>query len=113
MATRITATLSVGVTLEPRYYDMMNASQYRTYASELLKTTNTAIRDFNFLDDSPNNYYAEKYNKNTDWKDKVYRTAFLQNYGINVKAEMKWHNTTCHWGIREHNPHWNRMTWTG
>mgnify|MGYP000358631981 CR=1 FL=1 len=51
-----------------------------------LKTTNTAIRDFNFLDDSPNNYYAEKYNKNTDWKDKVYRTAFLQNYGINVEG---------------------------
>ena len=35
MATRITASLSAGVTLEPRYYDMMNASQYRTYASEM------------------------------------------------------------------------------
>ena len=49
MATRITASLSAGVTLEPRYYDMMNASQYRTYASEMLKTTNTTIRDFNFF----------------------------------------------------------------
>ena len=86
MATRITASLSAGVTLEPRYYDMMNASQYRTYASEMLKTTNTTIRDFNFLDDSPSNYYAEKYNKNTDWKEKVYRAAFLQNYGINVEG---------------------------
>lgn len=86
MATRITASLSAGVTLEPRYYDMMNASQYRTYASEMLKTTNTTIRDFNFLDDSPSNYYAEKYNKNTDWKEKVYREAFMQNYGINVEG---------------------------
>ena len=86
MATRITASVSAGVTFEPRYYDMMDAKGYRTYASELLKTTNTTIRDFNFLDDSPSNYYREKYNKNTDWKKDVYRAAFTQDYGINVQG---------------------------
>lgn len=86
MATRITATVSGGVTFEPRYYDMMDARGYRSYASELLRSTNTTIRDFNFLDESPSNYYIEKYNKNTDWKEKVYRAAFTQNYGINVQG---------------------------
>ena len=86
LATRITASISGGVTFEPKNYDMMQASAYRTYASEMLKTTNTTIRDFNFLDISSNNYYAEKYNKNTDWKKDVYHAAFKQNYGINVQG---------------------------
>ena len=38
MATRITATLSAGVTLEPKMISMMNAEQYRGYASEALVT---------------------------------------------------------------------------
>ena len=86
MATRITASVSAGVEFEPRFYDMMDANGYRTYASELLNTTNTTIRDFNFLDDSPSNYYREKYNKNTDWKKDIYRAAFRQDYGINVQG---------------------------
>lgn len=86
MATRITASVAAGVTFEPRFYDMMDAQGYRVYANELLKTTNTTIRDFNFLDDSPSNYYREKYNKNTDWKKDIYHTAFKQDYGINVQG---------------------------
>ena len=84
MATRITATASMGVVMEPKYYEMMNASQYRGYASELLRTTNTNIRTFSFLNEDPNYYYYTPYHQNTDWKDYVYRTAFTQNYGINV-----------------------------
>ena len=86
MATRITATASMGVVMEPKYYEMMNASQYRGYASELLRTTNTNIRTFSFLNEDPNYYYYTPYHQNTDWKDYVYRTAFTQNYGINVEG---------------------------
>lgn len=86
MATRITATISAGVTLEPKHLDMMNAEQYRSYASELLKTTNTTVSDFKFLNENPDYYYYNQYHNNTDWKEQVYRTAVTQNYGINVEG---------------------------
>ena len=86
MATRITANVSAGVTLEPKYVSVMDAGQYRSYASELLKTTNTTIRKFSFLNEDPSYYYYDQYHQNTDWKDYVYRTAFTQNYGINVEG---------------------------
>ena len=86
MATRITASISAGVTLEPKFIDMMGAEQYRSYASEMLKTTNTTVSDFKFLNEDPNYYYYRQYHNQTDWKEQVYRTAFTQNYGINVEG---------------------------
>ena len=86
MATRITANISAGVVLEPKYIDVMGAEQYRGYASELLKTTNTTNRTFKFLNEDPNYYYYTQYHQNTDWKDYVYRTSMTQNYGINVEG---------------------------
>ncbi|MBR3757420.1 MAG: SusC/RagA family TonB-linked outer membrane protein [Bacteroidaceae bacterium] len=86
MATRITASLSAGVTMEPKYIDMMDAGQYRSYASELLRTTDTKVSSFKFLNDDPTYYYYGQYHNNTDWKKEVYRTAFTQNYGINVEG---------------------------
>ena len=92
MATRITASVSGGVTLEPKYLSVMDAEQYRGYASELLKSTNTRLNKFKFLDErqtlqnGQDNYYYNLYHNNTDWKDYVYRTAFTQNYGINVEG---------------------------
>ena len=86
MATRITASISAGVTLEPKSLDVMDATQYRSYASDLLQTTNTTITDFKFLNESPSYYYYNQYHNNTDWKDYVYRTAVTQNYSINVEG---------------------------
>ena len=86
MATRITANISAGVTLEPKYISVMDHSQYRSYASEMLKTTNTTNRKFKFLNEDPTYYYYDQYHQQTDWKDYVYRTAFTQNYGINVEG---------------------------
>ena len=86
MATRITANVSAGVVLEPKYISMMDAEQYRGYASELLKTTNTTNRTFKFLNEDPDYYYYTQYHQNTDWKEYVYHTAVTQNYGINVEG---------------------------
>lgn len=86
MATRITANVSAGVVLEPKFLSVMGAEQYRSYASELLKTTNTTNQEFKFLNEDPNYYYYDQYHQNTDWKDLVYRTAMTQNYGINVEG---------------------------
>ena len=85
MATRITASLSGGVTFEPKYYSMMNGDQYRGYASGMLKSVNTSLQSFRFLT-KPGDFYHEMYHQDSDWKDLVYRTAFTQNYGINVEG---------------------------
>ena len=86
MATRITANASAGVVFEPKFLSVMDAEQYRSYASEMLKTTNTRNRTFKFLNEDPNYYYYTQYHQNTDWKDLVYHTAMTQNYGINVEG---------------------------
>ena len=86
MATRITANVSAGVVMEPKFISMMDANQYRSYASEMLKSTNTKNRKFKFLIEDPTYYYYDQYHQNTDWKDLVYHTAMTQNYGINVEG---------------------------
>lgn len=86
MATRITASVSAGITQMPKFVSMMNADQYRGYASELLKTTDTRIREFKFLNENPDYYYYKQYHNNTDWKDMIYRDALSMNYGINVEG---------------------------
>ena len=99
MATRIDANISVGCQLVPRTPTMMDASQYRVYATELLgspaiqQTIGQQLRlqglqrlKFNFLDDDPNGFYYYTYHNNTSWKDEVYRTALTQNYSINVQG---------------------------
>lgn len=99
MATRIDANISVGCQLVPRTPTMMDASQYRVYATELLgspaiqQTIGQQLRlqglqrlKFNFLDDDPNGFYYYTYHNNTNWKDEVYRTALTQNYSINVQG---------------------------
>ena len=86
MATRITASVSAGVVLQPKFLEMMDANEYRSYASEMLKSTNTQIQKFKFLNEDPDYYYYKMYHQNTDWKDYVYRTAMTQNYGINIEG---------------------------
>ena len=91
MATRIDANISAGVSLVPQLPTMMNASQYRNYATEILGTVPENInRDtpisFRFLNDDPNNYYYHTYHNDTDWTDYVYDSAMTQNYNINVQG---------------------------
>lgn len=86
MATRITANASVGVTLLPKFIEVMNANQFRGYTSDLLGTTGTKIREFKFLNEDPEYYYYKQYHNETDWKDGVYREALTQNYGINING---------------------------
>ncbi len=91
MATRIDANIGVGVPLKPQLPTMMNSSQYRNYASEVLGTIseNTELASpisYNFLNDDPTGYYYNTYHNETDWTDYVYRTALTQNYSINVQG---------------------------
>ena len=86
MATRIEANVMAGVELMPERPSMMNASQYRMYASELIGSTGTKLTDFKFLNDDPNYYYYHMYHNDTNWDEYVYREAITQNYNISVQG---------------------------
>ena len=89
MATRIDANIGAGVTLLGKLPEMMNASQYRLYASEMLGTYPNIGRytdEFKFLNDDPSKYYYSEYHNETDWTKEVYHTAVTQNYSINVQG---------------------------
>ena len=91
LATRIDANVGVGVMLQPRTPKIMDASQYRLYASELLGSypnieNYTDPSTFKFLIDDPSKYYYSTYHNETNWKKEVYRAALTQNYNINVQG---------------------------
>ncbi len=92
MATKINVSAFGGFETTPGSIDMMNASQYKTYTSDLIGTTeigreNTSAGSvFPFLNSNPNYYWYPMYNNNTDWSDGLYRTAFTQNYKVNVQG---------------------------
>lgn len=93
MATRINANISVGVTLVPQTPTMMDATQYRNYATEILGTHPVIKQlssgdklNFRFMDDNPDGFYYHTYHNNTDWQDGIYRNALSQNYSVNVQG---------------------------
>ena len=66
LATKIDATVSAGITLIPKSYSLFDGSQYKSYTSDLLKSTGTSVTDFKFLNPDPTYYYYNKYNNNTE-----------------------------------------------
>lgn len=88
-ATRIEANVGVGFTLIPNLPDVMDAGEYRNYATEMLGTypeISTFKGDFKFMSDDKSKFYYEDYHNNTDWTKEVYRTAMVQDYNINVQG---------------------------
>lgn len=86
MATKIDLSIGGSYELLPQLPEMMNAEQFRIYASELIGTTGTKSNQFKFLQTDPNYYYYNMYHNNTDWSQQVYKEAFTQNYSINVQG---------------------------
>ena len=86
MATKIDLSIGGSFELKPRLNDMMDADQYRVYASELIGTTGTKRNSFKFLQLDPSYYYYNIYHNNTDWGKEVRRNAWTQNYSINVQG---------------------------
>lgn len=86
MATKIDVSIGGSYEMLPSQPDLMDGSQYRIYASELIGSTGTTTNDFKFLQTDPKYYYYQMYHNNTDWQKEVYDEAFTQNYSINVQG---------------------------
>jgi len=86
MATRIDFNAQFGMEFLPKTMDVMDAEEYRSYASQLIGTTGTNLTEFKFLNTDPSYYYYNMYHNNTDWKKEVYDEAFSQNYSIHIQG---------------------------
>ncbi|MCC8145651.1 MAG: SusC/RagA family TonB-linked outer membrane protein [Bacteroidales bacterium] len=95
MTTRITADLSIGLNQKPSFPKMMNADQYRIYASNQAQgwlqvnesnqfQSQLTNQLFPFLDPDIVNY--RDYQNNTKWTDEVYRDGLYQNIGLSVSG---------------------------
>jgi len=94
-ATRIQARVYGGFETAPSTIDVMNGSQFRNYLSNILgtyETTNSSnqllnnIANSSFMNEDPNYTFYNLYHNNTDWQKDLYRTAFTQNYRVNVQG---------------------------
>ena len=86
MATRIEVNSMAGIEWAPDGPDMMDASAFRLYASELIGGTETRQTTFKFLKDDKDYYFYKKYHNETRWNDYLYREALTQQYNISVQG---------------------------
>jgi len=87
MATDISVYISMGYRSPIKSIPMMNADQYRIYASDILqgKYTDASYLDkFNFLSDDPTRVTYKDYHNDTDWLGLINKGALTQNYGISI-----------------------------
>lgn len=101
MATKIDVTINGRYELTPRMPKMMDAEDYRLYATELLGNQTADVTGLRFVNTDPNYYYYNQYHNNTDWKKEVYRNSFSSNYGINVQGgdEVASYNLSVGYGM--------------
>ncbi len=87
MKSKIEASMSTGITTTPKQIPMMQAADFRTFASEQIggaQFTPTQISDLQYLNDNPAKIYYHTYHNNTNWQDQVYRDAITQNYHFQI-----------------------------
>lgn len=89
MATEIAFNASVGIKSPFKTVPVMNATDYRIYATEVMggmENINSLKDTYAFIDDDASGYnYAASHN-DTDWMKEINKTAFTQNYGISVRG---------------------------
>ncbi|MDE6317257.1 MAG: SusC/RagA family TonB-linked outer membrane protein [Muribaculaceae bacterium] len=88
-ATEIEAYARVGWRHAAKTIPMMNADQYRTYASDIIKDkyeNQIVIDRLGFLNDDPTSSQYYDTHNNTNWLDLVTRDGLMMNYGVNVRG---------------------------
>ena len=88
-ATVIEAFANLGTRQKISSIPMMDASDYRLYATDVMKDmfTNSSMLDkYNFLNDDKSLSTYLGSHANTNWLDCLTRNALLMNYGINVRG---------------------------
>lgn len=88
-ATSIEAFAMLGIHSPGKSMPVMNADQYRSYVSDILRgrfSNSAAVGSLNFLNDDPASPQFAMTHNNTDWQRLTSHTGMLMNYGINVRG---------------------------
>lgn len=88
--TKISFDAMFGSNLKPKFLPVMDASQYRTYASEIMKgiTSEDFIEqaENTFLNVDPSKLNYSTYHNENNWSDDIFRVGNTQRYNFNVKG---------------------------
>ena len=87
--TKINLNIVTGVTTAPRTTPVMNNDDYKTYLTEMLKSSglsNAEILQLPYLNDNPERTTYKTYHNNTNWNDEVYQTGISKSYSISVNG---------------------------
>lgn len=87
LATRIDAAVYAGVNFAPAGLPVMQAADYRTYLSDILKTrglTPDQIQAQPYMNDDPSNPDYYRYHNQTDWQKQVFNRSASNNVYLKV-----------------------------
>lgn len=88
-ATEIEAWATLGVRDKVKTIPVMNASDYRTYVTDVMSgmfENSSYVNRFKFLNDDPTSSSYLATHNNTDWLNLTSRSGILMNYGVNVRG---------------------------
>jgi TonB-linked SusC/RagA family outer membrane protein len=87
LATRIDFSSATGINFSPKNLPVMNAGDYRTYLSDVLKSggySDSEIQAQPYMIDDPSSPDYYRYHNYTNWQDKVFRNSISQNFNVKV-----------------------------
>jgi TonB-linked SusC/RagA family outer membrane protein len=88
-ATKITFDAMTGVVQKPTLTPVMNAFQYRTYASDVLKGagySQSRLDGMSIFQDDETSLTYKKYHNDTKWEDQVYGDGSVSRYALSVQG---------------------------
>jgi len=89
LATKIDAAVYAGMNFSPKKLPVMNASDYRVYLSDILKTRGWSadrIQAEPYMNDNPANPEYYRYHNQTDWQDQVLDNTSTSNVFLKVSG---------------------------
>ncbi|MEI6949730.1 SusC/RagA family TonB-linked outer membrane protein [Paraflavisolibacter sp. H34] len=89
LATKIDAAVYGGVNFAPQSLPVMQASDYRVYLSDMLKSrgwSNANIQSQPYMNDDPSNAHYFRYHNETDWQNQVLKTSYNKNAYLKVSG---------------------------
>jgi TonB-linked SusC/RagA family outer membrane protein len=89
LPTKIDFAAYAGANFAPSGLPVMNAADYRTYLSDLLKTgglTDAQIQQYTLFNDDPGNPDYYRYHSNMDWQKQVFSNSMENNYYLKVSG---------------------------
>lgn len=87
LTTKMDVAVYGGFNQQPNNLPLLNASDYRSYLTQLLQTrglSQTQIQNQPYNNDNPANPNFFTYNNNTNWQDQVMQNSYNQNYYLKV-----------------------------